>query len=153
MTPARPDPALDKLHDFYQPVPPSWTPHTIGWYVLFAIVTLAILWFVFRAIRSRHMNRYRRAALRELITASPDQFSALLKRTALAAWPREKIASLTGEPWLKFLNETAATKSFLKSPGNRIELLALGADAPSTEDTQQLRAIIAEWIRRHRVQA
>ncbi len=153
MSTAKPDPALDKLHDFYQPVPPSWTPQTIGWYILFAIVALAILWFVFRAIRSRYINRYRRAALRELITASPDQFSALLKRTALAAWPREKIASLTGEPWLKFLNETAATKSFLKSPGNRIELLALDTDAPSADDVQQLKTITAEWIRRHRVQA
>jgi Domain of unknown function (DUF4381) len=153
MSAAKPDPALDKLHDFYQPAPPAWTPHTIGWYILFAILALAILWFVFRAIRSRYINRYRRAALRELITASPDQLSALLKRTALAVWPREKIASLTGEPWLKFLNETAATESFLKSPGNRIELLAVGTDVPSADDAQQLKTIIAEWIRRHRVQA
>ena len=153
MIPAKPNPALDKLHDFYQPAPPSWTPQTIGWYVLFAIAALVILWFTFRAIRTHHANRYRRAALRELITTSPDQFSVLLKRTALAAWPREKIASLTGEPWLKFLDETAATDSFLKSPGNRIELLAFDAAAPSAEDTQRLRTITAEWIRRHRVQA
>ena len=40
-----PNTALDKLHDYYQPAPPTWTPQTIGWYVLFGIVALLLLWF------------------------------------------------------------------------------------------------------------
>ncbi len=83
----------------------------------------------------------------------PAQFSALIKRTALAAWPREQVASLSGDDWLNFLNQTAKTESFQTAPGNRIEELALRTSDTSAEDEQALRAIIANWIRRHRVQA
>jgi hypothetical protein len=148
-----PNPALDKLHDYYTPAPPTWTPQTIGWYVLFAIGALLLLWLAIRTTRRWFANRYRREALRELAVAAPDQFSALLKRTALAVWPREKVASLSGDAWLKFLGDAAATESFLSTPGNRIEDIALSGSATSVEDEQVLRAIAAEWIRRHRVQA
>jgi hypothetical protein len=111
------------------------------------------LWFAIQAIRRWRANRYRREALRELALAGPDQFSALLKRTALAAWPRGKVASLTGNAWLKFLSDAGATESFQSAPGNRIEELAFRAGPASVEDEQTLRAAVAEWIRRHRVQA
>jgi hypothetical protein len=153
VTDTAPNPALAQLHGYYQPVPPAWTPQTIGWYLLFGVVALMLLWFVIHSIHTWLANRYRREALLELATAKPYQFSALLKRTALAAWPREKVASLSGEPWLNFLCETASTKSFHNAPGNRIEELALCADSKQVEDKPALRAIAAEWIRRHRVQA
>ena len=148
-----PNPALDKLHDYYTPAPPTWTPQTIGWYVLFAIGVLLLLWLAIRIIRHWLENRYRREALRKLAVATPDQFSALLKRTALAVWPREKVASLSGDAWLKFLGDAAATESFRSTPGNRIEDVALSGSAVSVQDEQVLRTIAAEWLRRHRVQA
>ena len=88
---------LDKLHDFYQPPPPSWRPQTIGWYVVFAIAALLLLWLVVHLMRRWIANRYRREAMRELVSANPEQLSELLKRTALSAWPREKVAALSGE--------------------------------------------------------
>jgi hypothetical protein len=144
---------LNKLHDYYHPAPPAWTPQTIGWYVLFAAAALLLLWFAIYAIRRWFANRYRREVLHELVIATPDQFSALLKRTALVAWPREKVASLSGDAWLQFLGNAAATELFRSAPGNRIEELALFGNAASVEDEQTLRTIAAEWIRRHRVQA
>lgn len=145
--------AVKKLHDYYQPPPPSWIPHTVGWYVLFAILALLLIWLIIHALRTWLSNRYRREALRELALATPGQFSALIKRTALAAWPREQVASLSGDDWLNFLNQTAKTESFQTAPGNRIEELALRTSDTSAEDEQALRAIIANWIRRHRVPA
>jgi hypothetical protein len=144
---------LGKLHDFYQPPPPAWTPQTIGWYVVFAIVGLLTLWLIIHSIRRWLTNRYRREAMRELAVLPPDQFSTLLKRTALAAWPREKVASLSGEAWLEFLNKTAGTDIFRHTPGNQIEETALRRAAMSGDDERVLRGITAEWIRRHRVQA
>ena len=144
---------LDKLHDFYQPPPPAWTPQTVGWYVVFAIAGLIALWAIIHNLRRWHANAYRRQALRELQTVPPDQFSALIKRTALSVWPREKVASLSGEAWLSFLNQTAASGLFQVSPANRIEEVALRAQPLSGSEEQALRAATAEWIRRHRVQA
>jgi hypothetical protein len=147
-----PNPALDGLSDFYQPAPPAWTPQTIGWYGLFAIATILLLWLSVRAVRGWMANRYRREALKALATASPDQFSALLKRTAIVAWPRERVASLSGESWLSFLTQTSAIELFQAAPGNRMEDLALRSTPVSPEDEEILRSISAQWIRRHRVQ-
>jgi hypothetical protein len=146
------DPALSKLHDYYQPAPPPWIPQTIGWYILFTIIALLLIWLLFRAVRRWFANRYRREALRELATATPDQFSVLLKRVALAAWPREKVASLSGDDWLNFLSKSVKDNTFQTGPGNRIEELALHPGNASADDEQELRAIAAQWIRRHRVQ-
>jgi hypothetical protein len=144
---------LDKLHDFYQPPPPSWVPQTVGWYVLFSVLGLVVLWVIIHSIRRWNANSYRREALRELATASPEQFSSLLKRTALSAWPREKVASLSGENWLRFLTETAPDSAFVHAPSNRIEEVALRTTTLSSEDQEALRVATAAWIRRHRVQA
>jgi len=144
---------LDKLHDFYQPPAPPWTPQTVGWYLLFAIAALFILWAIVHFAREWIANRYRREALRELALLPPPKFSALLKRTALTAWPREKVASLSGEPWLRFLDESARDDQFHRAPSNRIEELALQPESLSSEDEQTLRQAAAAWIRRHRVQA
>ena len=146
-------PPLDGLHDFYQPSPPAWTPQTTGWYVLFAVIGLLVIWLTFRVIRRWLADRYRREALRELPAIAPDGLSALLKRVALAAWPREKVASLNGPDWLNFLSATSADDAFRQPPGNRIEEIALRPETVSAEDSQTLREIAANWIRRHRVQA
>ncbi len=152
MNKSAPNTALAKLHDYYQPPPPAWTPQTIGWYVLFGAVVAVMLWFAIRAVRTWKANRYRREALRTLAIVTPDQFSALLKRTALAAWPRPRVASLNGHAWLKFLGDTGSTQSFDTAPGNRIEELAFCSKPVSTDEEQTLRTIAANWIRRHRVQ-
>ncbi len=144
---------LDNLKDFYQPAPPAWTPQTIGWYVLFAIAGLLFLWVTIYNLRRWLANRYRREALRQLALLPPDQFSTLLKQTSLIAWPREKVASLTGEAWLDFLSESAPGKLFHRVPGNCIEEVALRRVVLSVQDEQELRKLAAEWIRRHRVQA
>jgi hypothetical protein len=146
-----PNPVLHGLHPYYQPAPPAWTPQTIGWYVLFAIVALSLLWVAIHEIRLWISNRYRREGLRELAMTPPDRLSVLLKRTALAVWPREKVASLSGDAWLKFLNSTAPQNFFHNPPGNCIEEIALQQGDASTEDIQALRALVAQWIRRHRV--
>ena len=144
---------LYKLHDFYQPPPPSWIPQTIGWYVVFAIAGIGILLLAIHSLRRWLGNRYRREALRELALLPPEQFSTLLKRTALTVWPRDKVASLSGEAWLRFLNSTADGDLFQRAPGNSIEELALRSMTVSGDDEQELRKIAAAWIRRHRVQA
>lgn len=145
---------LQGLHDFYQPPAPAWTPQTVGWYVVFALIGLAAVWFAIHSIRHWLANRYRREALRELAGLAPDQYSTLLKRVALAAWPREKVASLNGQEWLNFLSETSPDGSFRQAPGNRIEEIALQpALKPSAAETEALRQIAETWIRRHRVQA
>jgi hypothetical protein len=75
-------------------------------------------WGLLRWRRHREANRYRAEALAELariertITQGPDPAGALaaipplLKRVALAAWPRSRVASLAQTRWVDFLGVT-----------------------------------------------
>jgi len=145
--------SLDKLHDFYQPPPPSWLPQTIGWYVIFALLILLLAWMLWRVwVRWRH-NRYRREALRELKQASCLEIPALLKRTALAAWPREKVAGLSGEPWLKFLDANGDGGSFRNGSGRLLLHVDYRAANLTPEEERSLRQAANDWIRSHHVRA
>jgi hypothetical protein len=141
---------LDKLHDFYQPALPSWRPQTIGWYVVFGIAALLLLWLAVHIIRRWLADRYRREALRELAQTRPEELSELLKRTALSLWPREAVASLSGEAWLRFLDESARSELFQSAPASLLEEIALRPVSLSSEDESALRNAAALWIRKHR---
>lgn len=143
-------PAALGLHDFYQPPPPSWTPHTAGWYVVFGLLFLIVAWAMWRIFARWKRNRYRREALRDLESADICAIPVLVKRTALAAWPREQVASLTGEPWLQFL-EVHGSGSFPKDQGRRLLDLEYGNAPLRREEEQAIRQAAADWIRRHRV--
>jgi hypothetical protein len=141
---------LENLHDFYQPPPPSWRPQTIGWYVVFAIVALLLLWLAVHLFRRWRLNRYRREALKELTQVDANELSALLKRTALSVWPREEVASLSGAAWLTFLGNSARKPLFENAPANRIEEVAFSVTPLSGEDESALRKAAASWIRQHK---
>jgi len=140
-----------KLHDFYQPPPPSWMPQTIGWYVLFAAISVALAWWVLRAIRKWKTNRYRREALQLLPLTPVSELSVLLKRTALKVWPREAVAPLTGSAWLAFLNRSTATPAFAERPATAVEEIALREESLAPAEEAQLRERAARWIRNHHV--
>ena len=126
-------------------------PQTAGWYVLFALLALAAGFQLIKWIREWKRNRYRRAALRELPHTRIEDLSALLKRTALAAWPREDVASLTGESWLQFLNRTADQPLFETNPGSEIEEVAVRESSLlNPQGEGELRQRAEAWIRRHR---
>ncbi len=144
---------LDPLHGFSEPALPSWMPQTMGWYCVFGIVAIAAIWALVHMIRRWIFNRYRREALKELETLKVAEYSALLKRTALSVWPREKVASLSGVDWVRFLDRSARGGGFLATPGNQIEDVAMSNESVSPEDERQLRELTAKWIRSHRVRA
>jgi Domain of unknown function (DUF4381) len=141
----KPD-ALAKLHGLYQPPLPSWLPQTMGWYVLFAVATLLLAFGAWRGWRHWRANRYRREALRELEHMDIAEVPALLKRTALAAWPRDQVASLSGERWIAFLD---AHGGFSSTYGQVLLDLDYRASGTSANDEATLRRVAAEWIRNH----
>jgi hypothetical protein len=128
-------------------------PQTAGWYVVFALLLLLILWSIWRVLLHWRGNRYRREALRELPNTSASAIPVLLKRTALAAWPREQVASLSGERWLRFLQTTGGASSFVDGFGQTLVDLECRAVSLSPDDERALRQAAGEWIRRHRVRA
>jgi hypothetical protein len=140
---------IDRLAEPPEPSPVAMTPQTPGWTVLAILLALLAAWLVWRWVQHRRANAYRRAALAELNAAGDDPaaIADVLRRTALAAWPRERVASLSGRAWLQFLDATGGG-GFADGPGDA--LLA----APYREDAAPapgLRDLAARWIRRHKV--
>lgn len=160
------DPAsLDRLHDIVAPPPvPSWPPAP-GWYWLLAFASVVALAAALRAFFHWQRNRYRREALAEFVRqeanlgdpvrrpAAIAALAELLKRTALTAWPREEVASLTGSDWLAFLDRTGGTNGFSLGSGRFLEKVscdprtAAGIDEPAL---QELRRLLRRWLTHHR---
>lgn len=151
------DPAsLDRMHDIVAAPPAPWWPPAPGWYVVLGVGGLVAIVSLAKLVLAWNRDRYRRAALAELIAVEADpsplpRLSELLKRTALAAYPREEVAALTGEPWLTFLDRTGATTAFTRGPGR-----ALGdgpyARAARLDDRELAHLFTAAraWVRHHR---
>lgn len=144
---------LDRLAEPTQPPPVSMTPQTGGWIVVAVIVLLAFVWLVWRGIRARQARAYRRAALAELNRAGDDPVAvaAILRRTALAAWPRRQVASLVGEDWLAFLDRTGGDDAFSTGVGRA--LITAPYRSGEAAPIPGLQDIAGRWVRRHRVAA
>ncbi|WP_108663625.1 DUF4381 domain-containing protein [Acuticoccus kandeliae] len=149
-------PHVDNLVDYINrlaeppvPAPVPLTPETGGWVVLAILLALALLALVWWVVRRRRANAYRRAALIALAAAGDDpaEIAAILRRTALAAWPRTRVASLTGEAWLGFLDASGGDGAFKAGPGRAIVEAPFRADAAPAPG---LAEAAEQWVRHHR---
>jgi hypothetical protein len=157
--------SLANLHDIVSPPPVSWWPLAWGWY-LFAVLLLAgLAWGLVRWWRWRRANRYRDLALAELDSLAdavadparrPGALAALpvlLKRVALAAWPRGQVAGLSGEAWWRFLDGNASRGALGKAQGARLDCLSYAREPAaglSVKEARGLAKAVRAWIRRHR---
>ena len=149
------NPWMSNLEEIELPESVPFTPETIGWYLLAGLLVVALLWLALRFWKRWRADAYRREALRELDeieTSAPERLPELLKRVALAAYPRTQVAELSGDAWLGFLDGTLGTTEFTLGAGSRLPDLAYdpgAASAMSTEETKSLFALARRWIQKH----
>jgi len=148
---------LTSLRDIHLPPPVSFWPPAPGWTVLAAIILLIGFVLAYFYLKRCERARAKNAALKKLQQLQQlqdqqlnavfllGQLSSLLKRVALAYFPREQVAGLTGVNWLLFLNKTGDTKNFTSTAGR---LLMSGPyQNKITENITPLFAYSKEWIR------
>lgn len=132
------------------PPPVPLIPQTWGWAVLAALVLAGLAWAVWLGYRHRKANAYRRAALAELAgTQSAADMAVLLRRTALAAYPRAQVAGLTGRDWLGFLGQSGG-QAFPEAAG--AELLSAPYRPGQATASAELRAAVRHWVSHHQVE-
>lgn len=143
---------LNNLRDIHSAPPPPWWPPAPGWWlllaVLFAVVLLGWRW--------RHARPWRRQALRELqaverefqttadVVNSVARLSVLVRRVAISV--RAPAASLTGEAWLKYLDELGRTQEF--SGGIGRTLISAPYAREETVDVPELIKLVRRWLKR-----
>jgi len=159
--------ALEKLADVVSPPPPDWLPRTWGWAIVGLLLLMLLAWALRRWHRQRVANRYRREALAELARLQPrlaaDDTAAraqaladaveLLKRVALAAFPRPQVAALNGPRWVAFLREHAGHARLDDASLRWIETAEYRTAPPSADEARALGRTVRQWIEAHRVPA
>ena len=137
----------------------SLLPQT--WEARLAIVLLivAVGAAVWRYAHLRRINRYRREALAELgriegarNSGPSDLLSSLtllVRRTALAAFPREQVAPLVGPAWLTFLDRSYGGEEFSRGVGHLLVSGPYQQMPPEGAELQSLVLLVRRWIRGH----
>ena len=133
---------LSNLRDIVVPAAVSFWPPAPGWWAVGAACLVAAGVAIAAIVRHWQRNAYRREALRALQSADGRDISSILKRAALAAFPREQVASLNGAAWLAFLDRTGGTAF----TGTALLSLTYGGTGDRDAGVSQAR----RWIERHR---
>ena len=147
---------LEQMHPLVESEAVAWTPQAAGWLVIALWLLVVLLLVAVRSFAARRRNRYRRVALAELKTlrlraqrgeAVAGALATLLKRTALAAYPRRQVASLYGPRWADFLRQSSLGDRVV---GEKADELAAAAYTPDL-NVEALFVPARRWINVHRV--
>lgn len=156
---------LDQLADIHLPGSISWWPLAPGWWVLIALLVIALLAFWFWRYRAKQ-NRYRKTAQQELdniysnyqtnqnASAFLHETSVLLRRTALTAYPKNFNASIKGDAWLEWLDNVCPNKQ--ANPALQFngeigqQLLTASYQKNPVIDAGALYKLCAHWFAQHR---
>ena len=105
--------SLSDMQDIVLPASPPLWPPAPGFWVMLALLVVLIVSLLRWRRRARRRNAYRKAGAALLASAGTvHEVSVTLKRVALAAWPRETVASLHDAEWAGFLNDTCQQCNF-----------------------------------------
>ncbi len=148
-------------------IPPavSWMPVTPAWKVAGLILLALLVMATYQAFGKWRSNQYRRDALKTITELRNAQHASgtelvrtlsalpsVLKSTALKAYPRTDVASLSGQAWLEFLNSNVKRQVFDDSNLTVLHALAYQgriehAVAPAEAD--ELLDRCEMWVRTH----
>ncbi len=146
---------LHELRDVHLPDPISWWPPAFGWWMLLVVVFVTV-GLVFWTQAYRRRTKPRRLALAQLqevkqqfaIDSDEQQtitlLSDLVRRVALAVFPRSQVAGLSGKSWLQFLDRTGKTTQFSDGPGQC--LLSGPYQLHGASSAADLIPLIERWL-------
>ena len=141
----------------------SWWPSAPGWQVLGVLAGLFLIYLLTRRAKRWWRDRYRREALRQLAQLQQQAGERLhdvvvklpyfIKVTALQAYPREEVASLSGNDWLNFLDAHYSGPSFSEGTGKKLLTVAYLPHEQWQLNDKESHALIKmslQWITKHR---
>lgn len=120
------------LRDLHLPDAVGWWPLAPGWWGVIVVAAAALAYLGWRWHRAWWRNAPRRHALRELARLEAAylehrdpvmlarELSSLLRRGMLAYAPRAEVAGLTGEAWLRWLDQGMSVPYFHTEGGRRL---------------------------------
>ena len=149
-----------QLRDIHLPGAPAIWPLAPGWWLLAGALLALLAWAAVVGWRHYRLRRERLQVLDELerITAGLVQerspatmanLSTLLRRLALLRFSSERVAGLTGDAWLRFLDESGDTTGFCAGPGRLLVTGPYQRELPEDVDVQGLVLLVRQWLGRN----
>ena len=145
-----------ELASLYEPEPIGFSFDAPGWYGLGILLIFSLLYFLVRFIIRYQRTAYRREAIKNLVEIGQTQLDdkekvkevlIVLKLVAIKTYGRDKVASLFGIEWLKFLEDTGKTTSFTEFKEAVDEMIY--SDNGRNMDIKQFMTDSKMWIRTH----
>jgi len=154
--------ALSQLADIYTPGQPGWWPLAPVWWILLAALAVLAAYGLVKLLRRLHLQRRLSNAVAELdkcmgrLQAGDsndmsqrliyvNEVNSVLRRVALAHFPRQQVAALSGQAWVEFLRQRDTQQAL---SADLAMALAQGRFAPSCDiDTQALHSMAKGWIK------
>lgn len=146
---------LQELRDVHLPDPISLWPPAPGWWITFGLAMMGGMVFLW-ILRNRRRTQARRLAMNELgaikqyyDTHRDDQWlvqrlSTIVRRYAMATFPRTEVAGLVGVSWLQFLDRSGRTNQFTDGVGH---LLSSGPyQQQAVVSPVELVQLVEHWI-------
>ena len=139
------------------PEPVSWLPQTNAWLVLAVLLGVLLALMLTKWIRRRRAFAPRREALRQLALLSEasdsnaklSELASILRRCALASFPREEVASRSEASWFDYLESRCANLKFDADSRRALGKLAYSGQALPNDEFHRVRALVEHWIRHH----
>ncbi len=149
------DPSTLPLRDIHLPEPISWWPPAMGWWIVALLILLTIaasIWLIKRLIRKTAVKSAKKLLLKIQQNTHLDdhaklaQISILIRRTAISIFPRAQVASLTGNAWLEFLDNSMQDTQFRLGIG---KILGDGPyrQQPAAIDLDALYSLCLHWLK------
>lgn len=151
-----PMPNVDSLplRDIHLPDPVGWWPPAVGWWAALVLALLVLTGLIVGIRRWRQVAPVA-AALRELAQLEADDImtareklqtlSRLMKRVALSLHSRETVAGLTGDQWLRWLDETGGSTCFSQGAGRSLVEAPFRSEA-NDEEVAGLIRLCRDWL-------
>ncbi len=148
-----------QLRDIHLPAEPGWWPPAPGWWIVAILLLVLLAWASRIALRRYRLHRQRQRLLARLDalarsdgTLTPEavaEISTLLRRLALMRYPRQRVAALTGNEWLRFLDETGGNDGFSRGPGQVLATGPYQTSLPADVDLSALSTLVRDWIKKN----
>jgi hypothetical protein len=147
---------LSTLRDIHLPDKLGFWPWAIGWYGLLVLIILTLVFLGYWLFKRHQSSKPQKEALALLAqyqklyvqeNNTPQiaaAIQALLKRVALVHYPRDQVASLEGDLWITFLNQTGP-----KQVSEKVAFLlcVVPYQAASSESLTPLFEFATAWIK------
>lgn len=146
-----------QLKDIHIPRDVNIWPLAFGWWLLIGIVIVVLVALFLKTIKVVRIRKHKKllreeySLLEKKLTVSPSketvaETNVLLRRLALAYYPNENVASLTGGDWLTFLDLSGSTQDFSRGAGRILIEAPYRDGALENYNGEEFIPLIRQWV-------